>query len=117
MNATTTSSLSVKISNNDCFEKNEKAKVDELVEIMLDVVCSSKTKIRVNGENVNHEVVKSRFLKLNHDHIDYVITAMNDNTSNVRDIRAYLITALYNSLTTIDHYFTARVNHDMYGTA
>ena len=54
----------------DCFEKREQEKVDELVEIMLDVVCSSKSVIWVHGEDLPHEVVKSRFLKLNHEHIE-----------------------------------------------
>lgn len=62
-----------------------------------------------------HEVVKSRFLKLDSSHIDYVLTSLKKNTSEVRNIRAYLITALYNAPTTIDGYYTAWVNHDMYG--
>ncbi len=99
----------------DCFAESDKTKVDELVEIMLDVVCSTKATIRVNGEEINHEVVKSRFLKLNHEHIDYVITALQKNTSDISNIRAYLITALYNSPTTLDSYYTAWVNHDMRG--
>lgn len=61
------------------------------------------------------EVVKSRFLKLDSSHIDYVLTALKRNTSEVRNIRAYLITALYNAPTTIDSYYTAWVNHDMNG--
>lgn len=99
----------------DCF--TEKEKVDELVGIMLDVVCSTKSTIRVNGEELPQEAVKSRFLKLNYEHIDYVITALQKNTSDVRNIRAYLITALYNSFDTIDSYYTAWVNHDMRGGA
>lgn len=98
----------------DCF--TEKEKVDELVGIMLDVVCSTKDTVRVNGEDLPHEVVKSRFLKLNHEHIDYVLTSLKKNTSDVRNIRAYLITALYNAFDTIDSYYTAWVNHDMHGS-
>ncbi len=101
----------------DCFNESDKAKVDELVEIMLDVVCSTKSEIRVNGEEINQEIVKSRFLKLNHEHIDYVITALQKNTSDIGNIRAYLITALYNAPTTMDSYYTAWVNHDMRGGA
>ena len=95
--------------------QTEKEKYDELVEIMLDVICSQKDTIRVNGEDMPHEVVKSRFLKLNSSHIDYVLTALQKNTSDVKNIRAYLITALYNAPTTMDSYYTAWVNHDMYG--
>lgn len=101
----------------DCFEEKEQEQVDELVEIMLDVVCSTKETIRVNKEDVPHEVVKSRFLKLTYEHIDYVLLALKRNTSDVKNIRAFLITTLYNAPTTIDSYYTALVNHDMYGSA
>lgn len=93
----------------------EKEKVDELVEIMLDVICSKRDTVRVNGEDLPSEIVKSRFLKLDSSHIDYVLTSLKKNTSEVHNIRAYLITALYNAPTTIDSYYTAWVNHDMYG--
>ena len=98
----------------DCFAE-DKARVDELVEIMLDVVCSAKSTTRVNGEEIPTGTVKSRFLKLTHEHIEYVLTALGNNTSDVRNIRAYLITALYNAPITMDSYYTALVNHDMYG--
>lgn len=98
----------------DCFNDKCKYQIDELVDIMLDVVCSTKSTVRVNGENVPQEVVKSRFLKLGPEHIDYVLTSLKKNTTAVRNIRAYLITALYNAPTTIDSYYTALVNHDMY---
>lgn len=101
----------------DCFEEKEQEKVDELLEIMVDIVCSSQSTIRVNKEDVPHEVVKSRFLKLTYEHIDYVLLALKRNTSDVKNIRAYLITTLYNAPTTIDSYYTALVNHDMYGSA
>ncbi len=72
----------------DCFDKWEQEKVDELVEIMLDVVCSAKFTIRVNSEEVPTEVVKSRFLKLTHEHIEYVLFALKKNTSAVKNIKA-----------------------------
>ena len=99
----------------DCFA--EKEKVDELVEIMVDVVCSTKDKVRVNGEDLPTEIVKNRFLKLDYSHIDYVLTALQKNTSEVRNIRAYLVTALYNAPATIGNYYSAWVNHDMYGSS
>ena len=101
----------------DCFEEKEQEQVDELVEIMLDVVCSSKSVIGVHGEDLPHEVVKSRYLKLNHEHIEYVLLSLKRNTSDVKNIRAYLITTLYNAPTTKDAFFTALVNHDMCGSA
>lgn len=100
----------------DCLDKWEQEKVDELVEIMLDVVCSMKSTIRVNSEEVPTEVIKSRFLKLTHEHIEYVLLALKKNTSAVKNIKAYLITALYNAPTTKDAFFGSLVNHDMYGS-
>lgn len=94
--------------------QQEKEKVDELVEIMLDVICSKRDTIRVNGEIAPRGIVRNRFLKLNSSHIDYVLTSLQRNTSEVRNIRAYLITALYNAPTTIDSYYTALVNHDLW---
>lgn len=102
--------------NIDYEYQTEKEKIDELVAIMLDVICSRRETIRVNGEEMLPEVVKSRFLKLNSTHIDYVLTAMKNSASDIRNIRAYLITALYNAPTTIDSYYSAWVNHDMHGS-
>ena len=101
----------------DCFDKREHEKVDELVEIMVDIVCSSQSTVRVHGEDLPHEVVKSRYLKLNHEHIEYVLLSLKRNTSEVKNIRAFLITTLYNAPTTKDTFFTALANHDMYGSA
>ena len=99
----------------ECFA--EKEKVDELVEIIVDVGCSKRETVRVNGEDLPTEIVKSRFLKLDNSHIDYVLTALQKNTNEVRNIRAYLVTALYNAPATIGNYYSAWVNHDMYGSS
>ena len=90
-------------------------RVNEIVEIMLDAVCSTRPTIRINGEDMPQPVVKSRFLKLDSGHIDYVLQAMNDCPSDIRNIRAYLLTALYNASLTIDNYYSARVNYDFHG--
>ena len=95
--------------------KFDKDRVQEIMNIMLDVVCSTAPTIRINGEDMPQEVVKSRFLKLNSSHIEYVIDVMNKNPSDIRNIRAYLLTALYNASLTIDNYYSALVNHDFYG--
>ena len=87
--------------------------IDELVDIMLDTICSTKQFIRVNGEEYPKEVVKSQLLKLNSEHIEYVLTAMKKSSSDIKNIRAYLITALYNAPMTMDNYYSAWVNHDM----
>ena len=90
-------------------------RISEMVEIMLDVVCSTKPTIRINGEDMPQQVVKSRFLKLNSSHIEYILDAMRDCPSDIRNIRAYMLTVLYNASLTIDDYYSALVNRDMYG--
>ena len=90
-------------------------RVNEIVEIMLDAVCSTSPTIRINGEDMPQPVVKSRFLKLDSGHIEYVLQSMADCPSDIRNIRAYLLTALYNASLTIDNYYSARVNYDFHG--
>lgn len=91
----------------------KKETINELVGIIVDTVCSTKPTIRVNGEEIPCDVVKSIFLKLNSRHIEYVIETMRNNSSDIRNIRNYLITALFNAPNTISNYWSARVNHDM----
>ena len=91
----------------------KKETILELIDIIVDTVCSTKPTIRVNGEDIPHDIVKSVFLKLNSSHIEYVLDAMDNNISDVRNIRSYLITALYNSRLTLNSYWKFRVNHDM----
>ena len=95
--------------------KFDKDRFQEMIDIMLDAVCSTAPTIRINGEDMPQQVVKSRFLKLNSSHIEYVFEVMNKNPSDIRNIRAYLLTALYNASLTIDNYYSALVNHDFYG--
>lgn len=90
-------------------------RVNEIVEIMLDAVCSTSPTIRINGEDMPQPVVKSRFLKLDSGHIEYILQSMADCPSDIRNIRAYLLTALYNASLTIDNYYSARVNYDFHG--
>ena len=92
------------------------ARVNEMVEIMLDAICSQSATIRINSADVPHEVVKSRFLKLDSSHIEYVLHAMDQCPSDIRNIRAYMLTILYNAPVTMDNYYSALVNHDLYGS-
>jgi len=89
--------------------------VEELLELMLETVCSKKKTIRVNGEDMPAEIVKSRMMKLHQFHIEYVLDTLDKNTTDVRNIKAYMLTALYNAPGTIDNYYKSRVNHDLYG--
>ncbi|MBS7370565.1 MAG: helix-turn-helix domain-containing protein, partial [Oscillospiraceae bacterium] len=86
--------------------------VDELVTIMTDVVCSSAPTIRVNGEDVPHEVIKSRFLKLTDEGIDYVLHAL-ERSGRIRNMRSYLITALYNAKSTVSNYYANMAYNDI----
>lgn len=88
---------------------------DELYELICDVVCVPRKIIRIAGEEYPYSLVKSKFLKLNSSHLQYVMGCMKNNTTKVANIKAYLITALYNAPNTISHYYMAEVNHDMYG--
>lgn len=87
---------------------------DELYELICDVVCVNRKIIRIAGEDYPYNLVKGKFLKLNSSHLQYVIGCMKNNTTKVANIKAYLITALYNAPNTISHYYTSEVNHDMY---
>ena len=87
--------------------------IDEIVELMLEVICARRKFTRVAGTDFPHEVVRSRFLKLSSEHIQFVLSCMKENTTRVRNIKQYLLTVLYNAPTTISNYYTALVNHDM----
>ena len=96
-------------------ERLDRDRLDELVELMVDTVCSRRETIRIAGDDYPAEVVKSRFLKLNSSHIEYVLDRMRENTTYVRNIKKYLLAALYNAPATIGSYYTSLVSHDMYG--
>ena len=94
----------------------DKDHLDELVELMVDTVCSNREMIRIAGDDYPAEVVKSRFLKIDSSHIEYVLERMRENTTYVRNIKKYLLAALYNAPVTMDSYYTSLVNHDLYGS-
>ena len=89
--------------------------LEEIVELMVDVVCSNAPYIRVLREEKPAEVVKSQFLKLNSEHIRFVMDCLEENTTKVKNMRQYLITTLYNAPMTMGNYYRSLVNHDMYG--
>ena len=97
-------------------EKLDRDRLDELVELMVDTVCSNREMIRIAGDDYPAEVVRSRFLKLNTSHIEYVLDRMRENTTYVRNIKKYLLAALYNAPVTMDSYYTSLVSHDLYGS-
>ena len=97
-------------------ERMDHDRLDELVELMVDTICSRRETIRIAGDDYPAEVVKSRFLKLNSSHIEYVLDRMRENTTYVRNIKKYLLAALYNAPVTMDSYYTSLVSHDLYGS-
>ena len=90
--------------------------LDEMVELMVEAVCSGKETIRVAGNDFPQEVVKSRLLKLDREHIQFVFDCLRENTTQVRNMKQYLLTVLYNAPATIENHYAARVNHDLYGS-
>ena len=84
-----------------------------ILDLMVDICCSKRSVIRIAGDDKPLAVVKSRFMKLNAEHIRYVLKCLSENTTKVRNIRQYLLTALYNAPTTIRPFYQAWVNNDM----
>lgn len=90
-------------------------RLNEIVDLMLETVCTARKTIRIAGDDYPAELVKSKFLKLNSSHIEFVLDCMRENTTKVRNIKQYLKAVLFNAPSTIDSYYTALVNHDFYG--
>ena len=90
-------------------------RMDETVELMLETVLSRRPYIRIAGDDFPREDVRSRFLKINSDHLEYVFDCIDKNVTKVNNIKAYLLAALYNAPATMDSYYRAEVNHDLYG--
>ena len=93
----------------------DKDRLDEIVELMTETVCSKRKYIRIAGNDFPAESVKSRFLKIDAEHIKFVFDCLNANTSKVRNIKQYLLTVIYNAPTTIGNCYSSLVNHDLYG--
>ena len=91
----------------------ERDTLDEILELMVDVVCTTKETVRISGDDKPAEVVKSQFLKLDSEHIRFVMDSLRENTTKVRNIRQYLLATLYNAPLTISNHFRSLVNHDM----
>ena len=92
-----------------------KERMDETVELILETVAARRPYIRIAGEDYPKEIVRSRFLKLNSGHLEYVFECMDRNTAKISNIKSYLLAALFNAPATMDSYYRAEVNHDLYG--
>ena len=91
----------------------ERETLDSIMELMLDVICSKRKTIRIAGDDKPVNVVKSQFLKVNSSHIGYVMDCMQKNGTKVRNIKQYLLAAIYNAPLTMQSYYQAWVNNDM----
>ena len=89
--------------------------LEEILELMVDVVCSNVPYIRVSRDEKPADVVKSQFLKLNGEHIRFVLDGLQENTTRIRNMRQYLIATLYNAPLTIGNYYRSLVSHDFHG--
>ena len=89
--------------------------LDEIVDLLVETVCSVRKTIRIAGDDYPAELVKSKFMKLDSSHIEFVFDCLSKNTSEIRNIKKYLLAALYNAPATIDSYYTSLVSHDLYG--
>jgi len=96
----------------DSFQDREL--FEELYGVICDVVCVKRKSVKVNGEDYPYDLVKSKFLKLRGGHLEYVMNSMRGIDSKITNIRAYMVTALYNAPDTINHYYQQMVQHDMY---
>ena len=85
----------------------------EMFELLVDTVCSKRRFIRIAGDDKPAEVVKAQLMKLNSDHLRFVLMCLKENTTQVRNIRQYLLATLYNAPLTMSNYYTARVQHDL----
>lgn len=97
------------------FTEQRRPQVDELVELIVDTLCSPQATFRIGGVQFKQTIVKKRLIELEQSHIEYVLECMCKNTTKIRNIRGYLLTALYNAPSTIEHYYQAAVQHDLYG--
>lgn len=93
----------------------DRKRVDEIVGLLSETFSSPKRSFRICGQNLPADLVKSRLLKLDSSHIEYVFDCMEKTTTKIRNIKSYLLTALFNAPMTISNYYQAEVNHDLYG--
>lgn len=97
------------------IQNYNKEEIDEIVDIIVETVCSIRESIKIGGVEYPFELVKSRLLKINYLHIQYVLECLSKTTNKIYNIKGYLLAALFNSTVTLNKYYQAEVNHDLYG--
>ncbi len=104
----------------DCLKRRYPLYLDdlnEIVELLVETVCAKRKTTRISGADFPHEIVRSRFLKLDSSHIEFVMDCLQKNTTQVRNIKQYLLAVLFNAPTTMNNHYTSLVNHDMHAGA
>ncbi|MCD8150048.1 MAG: replication initiator protein A [Clostridiales bacterium] len=94
----------------------ERERLCEILDLLVETVCSKRSIIRISGDDKPASVVKSQLMKLESEHIQYVLSCMKDTTTRIYNIKQYLLAALYNAPMTISNYYSALVNHDLHGS-
>ena len=89
--------------------------IDEIVELLVETISIDRETVMISGAEYPYQFVKNKLLKVNYSHIQYVLECLHDTTTKVRNVKAYLLTCLFNDPSTIGNYYRAEVNHDMYG--
>lgn len=87
--------------------------IDNIIDLMVDICMQETGTVNINKNQIPVEIVKSNFFKITSEHIEYILESLNNNPSDIKNIRNYLLTTIYNSVHTIDQYYRGRVNHDM----
>ena len=95
------------------YGRVEKERLDEIVSLILETVCTRRKTIRIAGDDYPAELVKSKFMKLDSEHIRFALDCMRENTTKIRNIKQYLRAVLFNAPSTIGNYYTSLVAHDM----
>ena len=91
----------------------DRDRIEEILALILETVCTKRKTIRIAGDDYPAELVKSKFMKLDGEHIRFVLDCMRENTTKIRNIKQYLKAALFNAPSTIGNYYTSLVAHDM----
>ena len=101
----------------DCLKQRYPLYLDdlnEIIELLVETVCAKRKTTRISGADFPHEIVRSRFLKLDSSHIEFVMDCLQKNTTQVRNMKQYLLAVLFNAPTTMSNHYTSLVNHDMH---
>ena len=96
-------------------ERYPKERMDEIVDIASEAICSNRSSFTLGKDTYPYALVKDRLLRLDSSHIEYIISCINAKTTEIRNIKPYLLKTLINAPATMDSYYQTKVNHDLYG--